>query len=129
MSNCVEIHNDVVISNRYFDGAKLLADIAEYEASEPSCPEFGLEDPTTFYLWWFIGSANVSSYFRGKATLISFGHNRSSHTWRDLRGTEKFLAKYLKLDKGQVLHCPCRMSDESDGFSTEYDGEVKLVAE
>lgn len=126
MSNCVTIHNDIVISNRYFDGERLLADIKSYEASSPVCPAWDTDDLTSYYLWWFLGSNNVKSYFRGKAIIISFGYNRSSHTWRDLRGTEHFLARYLKIKEGQTLHCPCRMSDESDGFSTEYDGEVKI---
>jgi hypothetical protein len=129
MSNCVTIWNDVVVSNRYFDGVKLLADIAAYEAKDLGAPGWGADTTDElFNLYWFLGSGNVHSMFNGKATRFEFGHHRSSHTWRDLKGMERFLSTYLKLPAGQVLRCPCRMSDEFDGFNTWFHGEITLTA-
>ena len=126
MSNCVDIHTDLVISTRNIDGVKLLADIAEYEETDQVQPEWGLKDPTTFYFYWYLGSGNVWLSMRGKVLTIRVGHHRSGHTWRDLKGLEHFLARYLLIKEGATLHCPCLMSDESDGFSTTYNGEVKI---
>jgi hypothetical protein len=126
MSNCVDVHTDVVISTRNIDGERLIADLQAYELTAQECPEFGLEDPTTFYFYWFLGTENVRLMMRGKVLSITLGHHRSGHTQRDLQGVMNFLQRYLTIDDGSTLHVPCEVSDEFDGFRTRHHQEYKL---
>lgn len=121
MSNCVTLHTALAISMKKIDGARLVEDINEFEANDPSCPAWDTDDDTSYYLWWFLGSGNVR--VKGTVLIIALGRHRSTHTWRDLRGTEKFLSRYLLVDK---IKSYTLMSDESDGFRQVYHGKVVI---
>lgn len=110
MSNCVKIYTDVIISNRNIDTFQLFKDIEKYKDIEYKS-EMTLEE-STFY--WFIDDHNVE--LEGTNLVISLGHGRSSHTWRDLRGTLIQLSKYLTLKEGETLVIPMQMADEYDDF-------------
>ena len=123
MSNCCTIYNAAVISTRKIDGPRLIADLTAYEATNPSQPDWGLKDPSTFYMWWFLGTSNVSLAMRGKVIVIDFGYHRSGHTQRDLQGSLNWLGRYLLVDEIKI---PVVMSDEYDGHATSFNTTLDI---
>ena len=121
MSNCIEIHNDVVLSSKHFDCARLLTDVTKHKDDKQS---FDLPlDDQNFY--WFLTPTSV--YQEGDDIILSLGSGRSSHTWRDLKQTLHTLALYAKTTEHICL--PLIISNEFDGFETEgqYNLEVKRL--
>ena len=117
MSNCVEIHNDVILSPEHFDCARLLADVEKHKSVTQSFER--PMDEQNFY--WFLTPDVV--YTDGDETILSLGPGRSMHTWRDLAQTAHTLALYVKIETACL---PLLMADEYDGFETEFRHELEV---
>jgi len=96
MSNCIEISGRVLktFSDSEIDIAALKA-LIESVQDLPSAPKSGDE----YLAWWFLTSqCHDSTWFSesGSYVTIPFGQCRSTHTWRDFRGTLSLLAKYAR---------------------------------
>lgn len=117
MSNCVDIHTEIVIDSNSFDCDRLLADIKEYN-DVVYAPEMTPEE-SMFY--WFLGNRNV--YMDGDEMILRLGEHRSTHTWRDLRWTQNFLRKYLLVDR---ISCDIVMTDEYDGFAEMFTSDFTV---
>lgn len=109
MSNCVNIHNTVLIPKHLFNYRQFAKDVSNVN-NLTKCPD----DFQGHIMWWYLGTDNV--WEEDEYIGINFGDHRSGHTWRDLKQTLKVLSQYFDT-KCQVMFV---MSDESDGFSSTY---------
>lgn len=121
MSNCVDIHTDIVIPISMVNTINLFHDMEEINKLK----KFSYEDDHSlkdFVIWWFLSEKNVT--VEDDNLIISLGNHRSGHTWRDLRQTFHVLSEYIiGLEDDEFIHCPVIQSDESDGFTEEYKYE------
>lgn len=120
MSNCVDIHNNIVINKLFINSEELFKEIDRVTPLKHSFDDMTLEEST---IWWFLGRDNV--WEDGQLIIISLGEHRSAHTWRDLRQTAHVIAKYLKPHKG-VWNVPLTMTDEFDGHQEVFKYELEL---
>jgi hypothetical protein len=90
VSNCIEITNRAVkvFNNRDIDVNALRALVASV-CDLPDAPKSG----DGYIAWWFLSTADFDS--AGNVSVV-FGQGRSSHTWRDFRGTLGVLAKFAR---------------------------------
>jgi len=123
MSNCIEIEQRGKVRFEPWEidarGLKALIERAEVEVNG----ENSMSDEVDWKLriaWWYL---SINTQFkRSGAVEIQFGEGRSSHTWRDIRGTFKLLSEFVKLPKYHGFIC----SDESDGHETWFRMVVDL---
>lgn len=97
MSNCINIVFKNVVSLKPHEvdaqGLKELITRAEKEVNDKNC----VDDNTSGELkvaWWHL---SINTQFRkGGGVEVRLGNGRSSHTWRDFRGTLNVLKKFIK---------------------------------
>jgi len=112
MSNCIHIEGNARV---HFEpdeidaqGLKELLDKAEEKVSELNCVSEEIE-PDLRLAWWYLPQTKIRE---DNSVDIHFGLGRSTHTWRDFRGTLKVINKFVKKPKVHTF----QISDESDAF-------------
>jgi len=122
MSNCIEIEQRSKVRFEPWEidarGLKELIERAEAEVNHDNSVSENVEGKLKL-TWWFLSQ---TQFKRTGAVEIRFGEGRSSHTWRDLRGTFQVLSEFVKLPKHHGFIC----SDESDGHRTWFRMVVNL---
>ena len=115
MSNCIDIvyGKKVTLSTKEVDGYKLRELLMKAE-KEVNCENSSSEtiDAELRIAWWFL-CRNTKITPRHGAVIV-FGAGRSSHTWRDFKGTLWVLKKFIK--KSVIINFGFK--DEYDGFKT-----------
>ena len=97
MSYCIDFHQaseTICIDNSHVDIDKLKSFLEEVnkQVTKDNC----FSDDIDWKLrigYWFLNNMNVS--FTEDSVLIILGHARSSHTWRDIKGTMKLIYEFL----------------------------------
>lgn len=123
MSNCVVVHNNIVMSADVIDIQKLFDDMEDHDyVNDEGFDKFFAPEASDkeFMFYWFIGKGNFYTLKNGDLEMC-LGSHRSGHTQRDLRHLQKFLSQYLLTD--EILKIPVILADEYDGF-LEYDDEL-----
>lgn len=129
MSNCISFDSgSIKFSPDEFDVETFVRHMREPAITERH-PEGGMfgAPPTigenfnsrVYHGWWFLHNAWRFEDGDGKIR-IDFGTGRSSHTWRDFKGTLEVLRTYVKKPKVKVF----TMRDESDGFKHWFMAKI-----
>ena len=123
MSNCIDIEQRSKVRFEPWEidaeGLRALLKRAEAEVNHDNCVGEDVEGKLKI-AWWFL---SINTQFkRTGAVEIRFGDGRSSHTWRDLRGTFQVLSEFVKIPKSHGFIC----SDESDGHEAWFRMVVDL---
>lgn len=117
MSNCIQLYHTrqatdkVVFFRDEIDVEGFKAFLARAERSRSDDPP--VEEREREMAWWFL-QANTLVDHRG--AVIRFGQGRSSHTWRDLRGTVDILKRFVKKTKYHRFVA----TDEADGHRKAF---------
>jgi hypothetical protein len=113
MSNCIYIYNPTVQFKPSEINISGLLSLLNSVKTITDSKDLDLLTPDQCMAWWYL--TGNTSYVNGKL-YIHFGQGRSSHTWRDFRGTLRVLSKFVIQPKSNIF----TMSDEYDGHKTRF---------
>lgn len=125
MSNCIHIHNPKIRLTADQVDLEKLDDLLHRTVGITRDNAFNWPDKEAMMAWWYLEQNTTitrSTHKLYEYTDIELGMGRSTHTWRDFRGTMSILAKMLHKPLIFIL----RLSDESDSFEAKYRATVKL---
>jgi len=113
MSNCINIvYKSVIDLKPYQVDASGLRDLitkAEKEVNKENSFDVPGE---LHFTWWFL--CNAVRFKNNGGVQIRLGRGRSSHTWRDFRGTLGILSQFIK----SSVIVRFGITDEYDGFKS-----------
>ena len=122
MSNCITIDNPTVRFNPgVLDDQALsgLLNSASENITLKNCTNEEL-DADERMAWWFLCENTMT--FKNGTVVINLGRGRSSHTWRDFKGTLQILSRFVKKD----FHYTFQIRDEVDDFDQAENYRIDL---
>lgn len=123
MSNCIHlITYKMTFSASEVDVENLLEQVYKHQNHKSNGTTCGSEHSDEAFIcrtcYWFLTPKNVC--VGGPSLIINVGEGRSTHTFRDFKGTMVLLNRFIKVG----LHFTFRCTEEGDGFRHPFDMDV-----